>query len=448
MTIALSLAERGWIEIDSATVRAHGDVQAVIAEMQTTLKQVEVVSLCSRLGVHSAGFMFFDRFTRMTRFFRTDDTPPSTYATQYISPTKAISDEEFEGIHNLFLLIREDQAQWAKSDTPDQAQTPDYFRCMPRLLDQRQDQDLGGALVAEELGFRDRYAVHYCTLGEMLVTSFLWRTLSRLSQAGFADRALDEPLADLLDTLDIQPRPIWKQIDLFAQLEASRNSDALLKRWNAHIGSATRWRDDWRAVGFEGPQGAVRRAAALRFCQAFDGWNLGVAADLDPAAFGTRLLSILPLLLERLSPARATNSVSSALAALESFARFPILPFFVWNALEDEPHVYCIVPVWTSQAYPFEDNHHLGFALTALCPNRELDWSLRDVPAATTDVDPLIITSLMRLVARPLVEHSLYGALVKWAEETEKERQAKVIGRRLASLNKITAGQKRRVRRK
>lgn len=430
MTALIALSERGWIEIDSATVRTSGDVHAVIAEMQATLEQPEVICLCSRLGIHSAGFMFFDRFTRMTRFFGRDEGPPPTYSTRYISPTSSVSVDDFEGIHQLFLLIRGEQASWARARHIDPTTTPDYFRYLPRAGELC-------SLVPEETNFRERYAVHYCTLGEMVVTSALWRGLSRLQQAKLGHLRLEDDLADRLAHLSNPTDLQWKGIKVFEHLLGIKGGDALRDRWTKEFGLADTWNEDLRALGVTGPNAAIIRTASNTFCDAICRDRLPVSASDARDFTHQSFLALLPLL-QILEPGCAPTSVDDALAALERLARFPLLPFFVWNALEVEPHVYCIVPVWTSQGYPFIENHHLGFALTALRPNLELDWSIRACGATrlTSDVDPLIITSLLRLAARPLVEHSLYGRLVKQAEHDEERRSKAEIRRKLGRLTR------------
>lgn len=427
--LRISLSEQGWINVDRTASRVRGEVLKVVQDMQTTLECDEVVALCGRLGICSAGFMFLDRFTRMTRFFSTTPEPSPTYKTPYISRSPLISEALSDELHILFVHIREQQSNWL--DREDSV-VPEYLRYLPAA---------DYCIVQEETPLREQYGIHYCSYGEMVVTTFLWRALSAASGAGRSDEPFESILPLPFDFISPQepslrwgPEELFDKIDVFV---ATRGGPALLRDvWGKKIRPGITWRDEWPALRLDhemNQHSEASRRAGLTFCRALAADDTGKSAvglAIDDETINRSYSAALMPLLQALGCRAKPATVRDALRALEAFARFPVPPFYVWNALERDPKVYCVVPVWSSQGYPIVHNereyNHFGLALTGLSPMRKIDWTWpADLPEAEcqwpVNTDPLIVTSLLRLMARPLVEHSLYGRLVKFAEETTKE---------------------------
>jgi hypothetical protein len=431
--LKLSLAEQGWVEIDYIANRISGKADQIVQEMQSTLEREEVVSLCSRLGICSAGFMFLDRFTRMTTFFTTTSEPSPTYKTPYISTSSTFSQDLRDEIHVLFIQMREKQVGWLDDD---RATVPEYFRCLPSL---------DSSLFKEEQDLRDRFGIHCCSHGEMVVTTFLWRSLIAARKAGRGgeqvESALPLALASAADAsieqLEWSGDNLFKKVHQFAT--ARGQSQAVLKEvWHEHVRPGTTWLDEWRALRLNHERfeySEIARRAGLRFCEAIGGKAPGTYDALisDDENINRIFSAALMPLLKSLSQEVEPKTVDYALAQLESYARFPIPPFYVWNALDLDPKAYCVVPVWSSPGHPLPHRerkyYHFGLALTALRPIRQIDWtwpnaSVCPVSHRALEIDPLIVTSLLRLMARPLVEQSLYDPLVRYAlAQGEKKMQ-------------------------
>ena len=95
-SLRIDLSEQAWVKIDRAVNRVRGRAPEIVREMQQTLDRPEVIALCRGLGICSAGFMFFDRFTQRPSFFIDGTEPSPTYKTPYISNTNTISNALFD----------------------------------------------------------------------------------------------------------------------------------------------------------------------------------------------------------------------------------------------------------------------------------------------------------------------------------------------------------------
>jgi hypothetical protein len=433
--LRISLAEQAWVKIDRAVNRVRGRAPEIVREMQETLKRPEVVALCQRVGICSAGFMFLDRFTQKPSFFTEGPEPSPTYQTPYISTTNSISNALFDELHRLFVHIRTKQNDWTKISV-----IPEYLRYLP-------SHDF--CIVKEEREIRDKFGIHHCSYGETVVTAFLWRALIAAQSAGLGSALIDAalPVAFGAPAADLD-RIKWAGeylLEKTAGAAEKRGYGALRNVWAERVGVVATWRDEWRALRLVDEKSGfsmISRLAGLRFCKA-----LGIDIDLDEnsvladSAINTLFSSALQPALNAFGCTQMPRTVDQALARLEEYARFPIPPFYIWNAIDEEPKVYSVAPVWSSQGYPFEYDdqqyYHFGLALTALRPIKELDWTWPAInpksPALDAlNTDPLVVTSLLKLMARPLVEPSVYGELA----DREEARKLRQLQRRVRELRK------------
>jgi hypothetical protein len=442
-SLRIILAEQAWVRIDRAVNRVRGRAPQIVREMQETLERPEVIALCQRLGICSAGFMFFDRFTLKPNFF----AEGTTYKTPYISTTNSISNALFDELHTLFVHIRARQNDWTRRPV-----VPEYLRYLPSHE---------FCIVNEEKDLRDKFGIHYCSYGETVVTTFLWRALVAAQSAGLGSEPIDFALPVKFDAPTVDLGQIkWADEYLLKNAAggAKEGHGVLRNVWAARVGVIATWLDEWRALRLvDDGSGLSRtsRRAGLRFCKAlgidvrFDNENL-ILAD---ATINTLFTSALQPALHAFGCSQVPRTVDEALARLEEYARFPIPPFYIWNAIDEEPKVYSVAPVWSSQGYPFEygdqQYYHFGLALTALRPIKDLDWTWPEAnstsPASQAlNTDPLVVTSLLRLMARPLVEPSVYAELSDRAEARKLRR----LRQRVRESRKNSGGETNRKKKK
>lgn len=408
--------------------KVSGDLRTVQRKITDLVADKDIEALCRELGVRSAGFLFLDVHERVLRFVaRMRDDPELLAATNVSRSVKTPyywasgQSAKYEKlIDSLFVLVREwqvsEDVQWAENERDCQVDT-EYLSYLPSVS--------ASELMTARAKEMD---VHYCQVGDLWLTIFVWRMLCCARDAGLGESAIhsiDEGLLDLpLDTKECRWRGhnllepslaielpalgelagLWKDVACVGS--TWRLELAELLRDDAPNGEKRSWREH-AAVD------VARRIGALR------------DEEVSTNSFAATLIAVAPKFVRSFVSNEAdtcdVQTVNELIGVVERRARFPILPFFLWNVVEQGPITYLVAPVWTSQQYPVKvldsDCQHIGLALCAVDPipefeSRDLDTVIPRGMSKHREPPAAVLVSLLRVIARPLVEGSLYASAV------------------------------------
>jgi hypothetical protein len=288
----------------------------------------------------------------------------------------------------------------------------------------------------------------------MLFTMFVWRSLGIAISRGDANRALEDISVGLQDEQDASLPCSWNGVNLLEGEDAQDNIEEkhpLHEVWNASCAKTPNLISVLEALNVTrtgtGTQGEEFGAFA-RFVSELGGVQDGVATQLDLQSLNQAAQRLIPRFLQSLGAHTSNPTIGEALLALERYARFPIIPFYVWNILDGSPKCYLVSPVWTSQQYYVEVDdsrsshcYHLGLALSAVLPLCRIDWTLLSGTAGenstrTSDADPLVIANVIRLMARPLVEEHIYSSVIRENQHSKREK-IEALAREIIDGNRI-----------
>ncbi len=445
----LALEDDGWMALDSASLSVCGEINEIVDSMQSIVDEKAVVSLFKRLGVFSAGFLFHDCLKKRTRFFK-EDEPAPTYKTPYLWDDGQRHEEWSDCIHWLFVKVREEQCASRRAGN-DWAE--DYFVNLPLSEEETRSMPL-------EQRWRARFGVHYCSVGEMLFTAFAWRVLSLARDLGLGSHSPDDLNLELEHSVESIVACRWRGRSVIQEAtdpwDLKPNERAFYGLWGKLLGPQETWHQEWRALLLSCEEATIQRihrAAVLKFIEKGGFGGPAVPIDTsDDEALNRTMQQRIPAYLARLNAeGKPVQTVVDAIQVLESYARFPILPFYAWNALNQHPICYSVIPIWTSQNHsiklPVGDCLHLGLALTGLRPIADWDWTLEGIDyTRASQEESLVLTSLLRLMARPLIEGNLYHvlwkeAVVALAEDTS-EAIRKDLTQKLDETSRDASGDK------
>jgi len=399
--------------------------------MYDLLSDEAVSALCSNLGILSAGFIFIDPFRQLTRFFAEDGRAEQTYSTRYLWTDGEAGKRWSDAVHRLFVRVRTAQRKHAEDAG---IRTEDFFRHIPK------ESESSYCSGEADQSVRRQHALHYVPLGEMLFTMLAWHSLSTAISRGSGSRGLDEANVGLNDEYESQPSCTWNGVDLLAGERSQSDADesgSLHTAWDTLCSKTLRLGLVWETLNVT--QAGTNDHSTEFIAVAQFASKIGAIQNTDHSQLNSQSLNVaiqryIPLFLQSLGASIQHPTICEAQAALDRYARFPILPFYVWHALDDSPKCYLVSPVWTSQQYFVEVDdaqskfcYHLGLALSAVLPLRRIDWTLPqdlhvDGGMRCSDADPLVIANVIRLMARPLVEDHVYSSVIRENQESKKER--------------------------
>ncbi|WP_316235285.1 MULTISPECIES: hypothetical protein [unclassified Bradyrhizobium] len=410
--------------VQSQLIKVRGDLRSVQEEVNDIVRNADVQAICRLLGIRSAGFLFLDVHDRVLRFvasMRNDQA-----LTEAISHTRSVQTpyywsskgaERYSPIMDaLFILVREWQVQedikWDENEVDCNVRT-EYISYLPSVV----PNSVAGCK-ARELD------VHYCQVGDLWLTFFIWRMLCCARDAGWGEVPIERLSDAVLDKpIDVK-RCLWRGRDLLdhsvsIQFPALTDLPGLWRiacpgtTWREELESLLRGDNSWREQ--------ATRAFARRLGLVLDG-----AIEFQEVLL--RSITVLSGSWVNFDRSRISHSVDDYIAAIEQRARFPVLPFFLWNIIEQSPVTYFVAPIWTSPEYPVHvldtECAHLGLALCAVDPIHELEtddlysWQAMVQSMNGESVIPMI--SFLRSLARPLVEGSLYATAIKAARSEHK----------------------------
>ena len=437
----LQLADPGWVQIDTATLRVRGALDAIVREMDQVLSDEAVRALCSNLGILSTGFYFIDPLGKYTRFFKNEQGQQrQTYGTQYLWSNEEAGRTWSGVIHRLFVHMRTIQQKQSEAEG---RRTEDFFRYVPK------EKDISG-MGDPDKRIRLEHMFHYVPLGEMLFTMILWHSLLVAVDRGDGVLPLERLSVGLDDAWLSNPKCLWRSEDMLKADQAVttvEESNKFALAWQILCGGTRNLASVWRKLNIY-RSGTDKRGVEFDALVAFTNSISAVAVvneeSLSSEDLNAKIQTLVAIFLRQLVGEQSNLTISDALQLLERYARFPILPFYFWTGLDGAPKCYLVSPVWTSQQYGVKVDdpecpncRHLGLALSATLPLAKIDWTLPDGISLNdrvrcSDAEPLVVSNVIRLMARPLVEEHLYSTLVREIKASHKSEIIDLVRKEVA----------------
>ena len=364
-------------------------------------------------SIYVAGFLYLDQAKKQRdyQFFNETKGDSSDYTLGYtwksqqsLGPFQAANDRGKQQdaatfIDSLFYAMRKGQSPWGKS-VPGGKSLPEYLAWLPQA-GQTQDDEIWLPRSSNEL--RELYGWHYCPYGEVVFFLYLWRLLLWSSLCFDSPNDLwyqslnEDDFGPSLDSLcaknklnTIWTSRVWNSITgyenclyrwaytagtEFAKPELVR--DGLEYFDSFETGSVGLWERDLRRLLICTERGDVDVALepVLRFaqstmhalaepiparmarcCQELSDAGIinaqknftgrGIAdADRYLRAAATAWLSCRP-------GSEMADSWEGSIAELHKRSRFPIIPYFYWNAIDRMPKTHVVIPIWRSWTVP------------------------------------------------------------------------------------------------
>lgn len=417
------LDSAGWKLLDKTVVSLTGEIRQILSSMQDIVFSEPVTSSCKDMGIASTAFLYHDLLTQNTRFYEKGKTP-ETYGTRYLWGDGCTHEKWSRCLQWLF---ETDRTIKINSRDTGISYEEDYFVNLPC-------KNPAPRTLSEESEWKENYKIHYCTVGEIIYTCFVWRALSMAFTLGQGDLMLDKLCLEMDALLDGQSNKcLWRDRNVLDPRDNAMYMEELSTFsdfWSEIHKSGAKWRDVYTSLlldGVEDRDKISNRAAVIKFLSVIHPEGSHIPEDVCLSLLNNRLSQSIERFVCWVGFGDKPRTVSEALFVVETSARFPILPYYYWNAVNRAPMCYLVTPVWTSQNYSIEvpagKCHQLGVSLTAVVPLVELDWTLiEETKQRSVDIPVRLITDYLRLMARPLVENNLYAYSLKELEEKLKEQ--------------------------
>lgn len=416
-------------------------------------------------------------------------------------------------IAHLFLQQREARSLRGKGSRyprPFDVFGPEFFQFLPGGFDFKTDPRRCPRLPIRKIDKTlHELGCHYCSPGEMLFFMLSWRVLLRCFQRPWRHQDFDSSVLEIrgdgttsygntreADIIDVWSREFMNDIPEGAPERTwhSYTTGPNKKKvpWddvrNACDGTDGRLRDylgDWVVLGLikkSGSKGYVLTEdleALVWYMHALLGQlveyhskdddlradiataKVGVARTLEIVGresvqpqelqvVNSALLNLLRLLLYS-SEDRLKNTPSRMLGDLHEVARFPVLPYFYWLAVQPSQRAHLVFPTWRAanditvllRDYEDPDNvikydtNVLGLCLLAVRPLPELEWRAPDAAAPPPDAvrtDLCRLQILMEQLARPLVDSYFNPEAAERSTRHGAWRQAAEVAHQTAAL--------------
>jgi len=424
------------------------------------------------LKVYIAGFLYLDQSTKLPyyQFFvdtqRSSDSYSSetsgrNYVLDYQWPN-GVTFGEMTGteaetkaavfIDSLFLVMRLHQSPWATTDRLPSGRK--FFGLAEYLyhLPQQTTDDTKPHPAGESANLADGFGWHYVPYGELVFFTFAWRYCLRqavksnssgpsLWQRGQWDpdsfegelyKWLHEPDPELKDDVAEALRDGLGSVDAW-----NEGSDDLLLRdlYSLLIIDSPKWRGKFgvgalallRHVSSSTvfPE-QIREEARERLDQH------GRATDYDPDDLRA-LDTLFQAAVEHfLSTSSGADNPRLRLKRLHDSSRFPVIPYFYWNALDRIPKTHAVIPIWDSLNAPVKVPVHglgerslttVGVAVLSIFPFDTFDstfsaksatvHSAVDIGRAEAIAETILRASL------PQVDEFYYGQLNRRVVESD-----------------------------
>jgi hypothetical protein len=340
------------------------------------------------LELYVAGFLYLNSAQKRPdyQFFREAESKgtniqESDYTLKYIWPDKKApppfdnEDQAAAFIDCLFFIMRYNQSPWADSG---KLGYPEYVACLPQLSSETiAEPDTFQA----ENELRTSYGWHYCPYGEIIFFSYLWRLMLWTSLANSNPRAgmlLWGQNEFIWETISANTESLWDKRWhdpgysgtyesvlrdwAFDSTVSKFGNPGLVRKGLLHFDSTTsscsQWEREWSHLLLvarngkpEGLRPLLRFAAAVsRNCGAGFEAHLTSAQTIQGADRYLRKTAMAWV--SACTAGRGFETWKEALNELHSRSRFPILPYFYWNAIDQKPKTHAVIPVWRSWMEP------------------------------------------------------------------------------------------------
>jgi len=362
------------------------------------------------LGIHIAGFLYADQAQQkiFPMFFQPALEIPegseNSYMLSYLMEelTGDRLNQAARFVDRMFLLMRDLQDPWGQKGL----KLPEYFqhvpfsyindsmdkktrpkiKCADWTLDgtSNQPDELFQLAVDTERLIRESYGVHYCPLGEMIFYTYAWRLLVREAVTSI------NPSNDFTNNgeLSIWENSKWKEIDS----EGKKTYEGHLALWvregltflnpefklsnkvskekfaedfdifPVYTGITEPWLEDSIHIGFlehqnnMKPWKGIKFKALMRYVNAFFPEYTKKINEIDSNTNIIEQAKNIDTLMRKLLQALLGSKTSiEKLQILHENSRFPIIPYFYWNAIQPEyPKTHLVCPVWSSFSTPLK----------------------------------------------------------------------------------------------
>ncbi len=372
----------------------------------------EITTLQSeQYGIYVAGFLYLDDVTKRPdyQFFEQMKGTGPGYTLNYVWDTRnelrpfgagAIAEKAAaQFIDSLFFVMRQNQSPWPRETG--KFGLAEYLAWLPQL-------EVNGREIASRNELRALRGWHYCPYGEVAFFLYLWRLLIWASiclpppnSSDFSRTITDSEFAQRINSACRE-----KNIDVIwadsRWTEGLRNFEEYLYSWvytdsrmlenpdvvikgleffdNCRDSESSIWNRDLTNLllfNDDETEGAALKPA-LRFARAVlsesndlkridsvkprHGFIIDDGLwDRDFTFLGKGQLEADQYLrsaavswLQACMAHRSFDSWGDALAELHIRSRFPIIPYFYWNALDRRAKTHAVVPVWRSWTRPVE----------------------------------------------------------------------------------------------
>jgi len=128
----------------------------------------------NKIGIHAGGYFFANPWNKSSEYYKREvskfEDIQKNYNTSYVFFDKEMNKDLYKDlIHELFITTRDSQKIQYLQES--ETYSSDFYNWMPLP-----DDNL--SLTKDEENDRKEYQIHYCTLGEIIYTCFVWRVLA------------------------------------------------------------------------------------------------------------------------------------------------------------------------------------------------------------------------------------------------------------------------------
>ncbi len=377
-----------------------------ITQIDDYLASDTLKTFLGEIGVLSAGYLFDASWDKTFRFFVPDEHSSQHYKTPYLWNNQDIGDQFSEFLHSLFLVVRTEQLGRLKSQGH---HFEEYYVRLPQIRSGPSSDDLA----------------HYCPVGELLFWLYAWRLLWYFENLVPGESAFEAGRVSLDDTCPNRNEIQWRGVKVAHDALNLAIENLALDDWAA----------EYRALCLYSP--ATGRNTA--WVGAVGQYLWGDAARASE--FGDDLPALDLILqeavvewLHRTVPNSDRHSAGSARLWMEAHAPAPLLPFYFWIGLDQQPKTYLACPVWSSPLYPAKvlkeriviPTPIVGLALSGVCPltawDSTLTEELQQEEFGVRDTSKRDVIEILRLLGQPAVDLNYYTALGVELEKAERIR--------------------------
>ncbi|MGD2084544.1 MAG: hypothetical protein PVH61_00020 [Candidatus Aminicenantes bacterium] len=308
-------------------------------------------------------------------------------------------------VDRMFLLMRDMQDPWGQDDL----KIPEYFKHLPfgelSYLSKVENPETPGLTVTNpneshiksgihpdklyqyavdiEMWIRDYFGIHYCMQGETLFYTYAWRLLVNKimrSRSDYFDIAPFNEEVSLWKSnrwLEIDPEGItyegrlalWMREGLKLlnpeRFDSTYSTSAreieedfsVLPKYNYIQFEDKPWLKDCFYLGllnYKKPRRSKNYTVLLKFMKTFFPTHRKKIDEIDNKPTLIEKISELDdILREIVDELLGPGEIIEKLKRLHDNSRFPIIPYFYWNALEPRyPKTHLVCPIWNSFSTP------------------------------------------------------------------------------------------------